>query len=215
MVAGWAAVHGLDDWRREAVGRRKAELAEEVLAQFYRAKDILTWARFPDRAHGERTSDTGKNAQLRLAASAPIERLTQESQLFSELQASRYRFMAYFGEEAAKPFADLGAIHAEIVTAAGELVRTFDDNAEAADPSRRDAWETTIGWGGADLDALARRLNEAVAEIERTCRPLIDEGATRKKTGLLPRRWARRRPIPGPRQPPVPVQGARISDSRR
>jgi hypothetical protein len=186
IVAGWAAVRGLDDWRREAVGRRKAELAEEVLAQFYRAKDILTWARFPDRAHGERTSDASRNAQLRLAASAPIERLIQESQLFSELQASRYRFMAYFGEAAARPFADLGAIHSEIVTSAGELVRTFDDNAETPDPARRDAWETTVGWGGEDLDTLARRLDEAVAEIERTCRPLIDEGGTRRRKGLLP-----------------------------
>lgn len=95
--------------------------------------------------------------------------------------------MAHFGEEAARPFTDLGAIHAQIVTAAGQLVRTFDDNAEAADPSRRDAWETAIGWGGADFDALARRLDEAVAQIERTCRPLIGEGATRKKTALLPR----------------------------
>jgi broad specificity phosphatase PhoE len=186
IVAGWAAVRGLDDWRREAVGRRKAELAEEVLAQFYRAKDILTWARFPDRAHGERTSDASRNAQLRLAASAPIERLVQESQLFSELQASRYRFMAYFGEAAARPFADLGAIHSEIVTSAGELVRTFDDNAEPPDPARRDAWETTVGWGGEDLDTLARRLDEAVAEIERTCRPLIDEGGTHRRKGLLP-----------------------------
>ena len=187
IVAGWAALRGLDDWHREVVGRRRAELAEEVLAQFYRAKDVLTWARFPDRAHGQRTPDAAGNAQLRLAASAPIERLTQESQLFSELQASRYRFMAHFGEDATKPFEELGAIHNEIVTSAGELVRTFDENAEASDPARRDAWKNAIGWGGPDLDALARRLDEAVAEIERTCRPLIDEGATRRRTRLLPR----------------------------
>lgn len=187
FAASWAALRGLDDWRREVVGRRKAELAEEVLAQFYRAKDVLTWARLPDRAHGERTPDAARNAQFRLAASAPIERLTQESQLFSELQASRYRFMAFFGEEATKPFADLAAIHGEIVSSAGELVRTFDENAAAPDPARRDAWESAIGWGGAELDGLARRLDQAVGEIERTCRPLIDEGETRRRSGLLPR----------------------------
>jgi len=42
VLAGWAALRSLDAWRRETVGRRKAELAEEVLAQFYRARDILT-----------------------------------------------------------------------------------------------------------------------------------------------------------------------------
>lgn len=34
FVAGWAAVRGVDAWRSEIVGRRKAELAEDVLAQF-------------------------------------------------------------------------------------------------------------------------------------------------------------------------------------
>lgn len=38
LVAGWAAVRGVDAWRSELVGRRKAELAAEVLAQFYRAR---------------------------------------------------------------------------------------------------------------------------------------------------------------------------------
>ena len=32
VVAGWAGVRGLNAWRTEMVGRRKTELAEEVLA---------------------------------------------------------------------------------------------------------------------------------------------------------------------------------------
>lgn len=28
LVAGWAAIRGVDAWRSELVGRRKAELAE-------------------------------------------------------------------------------------------------------------------------------------------------------------------------------------------
>ncbi len=47
VVAGWAGVRGLNAWRTEMVGRRKTDLAEEVLAGFYRARDVLTWARFP------------------------------------------------------------------------------------------------------------------------------------------------------------------------
>jgi hypothetical protein len=179
VAAGWAAIQGLGAWRREIVGRRKAELAEEVLAQFYRAKDILTWARFPDTAREGGTAagpEGERNTQLRAAASAPVEKLTQASQLFSELQASRYRFMAYFGEEAARPFAELGAIHNEIVTAANRLVRTFDKAASPPDTARRDAWEGTIGWRDKNGDPLACRLDRAVSAIERTCRPLIDEG---------------------------------------
>lgn len=44
-VAGWAGLRGVDAWRAEVVGRRKAELPEEVLTQFYRARDVLIWAR--------------------------------------------------------------------------------------------------------------------------------------------------------------------------
>jgi hypothetical protein len=45
LLAAWAGLRGLDAWRRETVGRRKAEIAKEVLAQFYRARDALNWAR--------------------------------------------------------------------------------------------------------------------------------------------------------------------------
>jgi hypothetical protein len=61
--------------------------------------------------------------------SAPVERLTKESQVFSELQASRYRFMAYFGEEASRPSEEITAIHGEIVRWAGLLIRTVADTA--------------------------------------------------------------------------------------
>lgn len=84
LIAGWAAVRGVDAWRSEIVGRRKAELAEDVLAQFYRARDVLIWARLPDRPI-ESASD-GEDPDLRHRSHAsPIERLAHESALFSEL----------------------------------------------------------------------------------------------------------------------------------
>ena len=164
MVAGWAALRGLDAWRLETVGRRKAELAEEVLAQFYRARDLMTWARFPDEGEAEG------------GASQPVERLARESELFSELQASRYRFMAYFGEEAAKPFDELRRMHKEVLQAADSLARA-DQPGERASTADRAAWNATIGRGSAlQQDELAARLDRTIREIERICRPLIDEG---------------------------------------
>ena len=35
------AARGLNKWRAEAIGKRKADLAEEVLADFYQARDII------------------------------------------------------------------------------------------------------------------------------------------------------------------------------
>lgn len=168
-VAGWAAVRGLGAWRAETVGRRKAELAEEVLAQFYRARDQMTWARFP--GNGTLTPTEA------LGSSAPVERLARESQLFSELQASRYRFMAYFGEEAAKPFDELRKVHREVLDAADSLARADCQPGDGASHSERAAWSAAIGRGPASQeDQLAARLDRTIREIERVCRPLIDEG---------------------------------------
>jgi len=182
-VAGWAAVRGLGAWRAETVGRRKAELAEEVLAQFYRARDLMTWARFP--------GDGGLAPTEAAGSGAPVERLARESQLFSELQASRYRFMAYFGEEAAKPFDELRKIHKEVLDAADSLARA-DQPGDGASHADRAAWSAAIGRGAASQeDELAARLDRAIHEIERICRPLIDEGRRAGFFTALPRRRKR------------------------
>lgn len=194
VLAGIAALRGLNAWRLETVGRRKAELAELVLAQFYRARDILTWARFPvgqspaavgaprtaaDAATGE-TADDNENRRLY----TPVERLAQESQIFSELQASRYRFMAYFGEDSSRPFDELRALQGEVVAAAGKLVRAQGKPETHDTRQNRSRWESTIGWGGAAEDHISHRLERAVREIEAVCRPLIDERAQTPR--LLP-----------------------------
>lgn len=171
LVAGWAAIRGVDAWRAEVVGRRKAELAEEVLTQFYRARDVLIWARLPDRPLDVVEEDQDRDRRHQ-SHSSPIERLAQESTLFSELQASRYRFMAYFGEPSAHPFEQMRAIHGEVMSSAQSLIRDADQNASDAE---RDRWEDAIGWVDEKDDVLADRLAETIAQVERICCPLIDD----------------------------------------
>jgi hypothetical protein len=102
---------------------------------------------------------------------APIERLNQASQVFSELQASRYRFMAYFGEEAARPFEDLRKLHNDVIEASSRLIRGQGMAPSTGDAADRD----TIGWGAHESDQFADRLGRALRAIERICRPLIEE----------------------------------------
>jgi hypothetical protein len=176
-LGGWAALRGVNAWRVEAVGRRKAELAEEALAQFYRARDAVIWARLPAEGAGTEVSaiDGADSAAMGAAMAAPIERLNQASQVFSELQASRYRFMAYFGEDGARPFDDLRKVHNDVVDAAGRLIRARGKPGSPSDAADQDAWRSTIGWGPHEQDQLAERLDRAVHAIERICRPLIEE----------------------------------------
>jgi hypothetical protein len=188
VLAGIAALAGLNAWRRETVGRRKAELAEEVLAQFYHARDILTWARFPVGpapallgAPGPVAGETAEDASEKRRMYAPVERLAQESQIFSELQATRYRFMAYFGEESSRPFDELRALQSEVVIAADKLVRAQGKPETQDIRQSRGHLESAIGWGAAAEDRIAHRLERAVREIEAVCRPLIDERARAAK----------------------------------
>lgn len=176
LVAGWAAVRGLGAWRSELVGRRKTELAEEVLAQFYRARDVLTWARTPAIGGGNARAEGTPGVSRNQALSAPIERVTDESELFSQLHANRYRFVAYFGESAASAFEEIRSVHAEVVAAAGELVRENGNPAAKADGgARRETWEGTIGWGLRKDDQIPARVDDAVRKIEHICLPLIQD----------------------------------------
>lgn len=191
ILAGVAALRGLDAWRRETVGRRKAELAEEVLAQFYRARDILTWARFPveqpreDGKSAPIAAESASDAREKQRMYAPVARLAQESEIFSDLQASRYRFMAYFGEEAAEPFEELRRLQGEVVAAAGKLIRAQGKPESVESRRDRGGWESAIGWGAEAEDHIAHRLARAVRDIEMVCRPLIDERPAE-------RRWPQR-----------------------
>ncbi len=189
VVAGWAGVRGLNAWRTEMVGRRKTELAEEVLAGFYRARDILTWARFPasDDSHDGEVDRPGVGPEDedvdRSKIFTPVDRLTKESQVFSELQASRYRFMAYFGEEAARPFEEIRAIHSEVIDSAHNLIRTYGQEPTDSEEARRNQWEAAIGWGEGDRDTFRKRLDLTVKAVEQTCRPLIEERHKTRRNG--------------------------------
>ena len=173
LVGGWAALRGLGAWRSELVGRRKTELAEEVLAQFYQASDVLIWARTPAVGQGAGPERTARSDDWNEALSATIERITDESELFSQLHANRYRFIAYLGEAASSAFEEVRSVHTEIVAAAGELMR---DNLAEDREARREIWKGAIGWGQRENDLIPARLDNAVRQIEQVCLPLIQGG---------------------------------------
>lgn len=176
---------GLDKWRRETIGKRKVELAEEVLASFYEARDIITWARFPGSVGSEgstRPREPGESeddARRKDSYYVTPERLNKKAEFFAQLQARKYRFAVMFGKDKAKPFDDVHEIKSKVIVSAHMLIRTHrqgGDPVETAQLSknRRD-WEDTVGWGVSEEDAIARRLDGVIENVEKSCRPIIDE----------------------------------------
>lgn len=53
FIASVVAIYGINAWRREFRGKRQMELAEEVLALFYQARDVIKYTRTPMTIRGE------------------------------------------------------------------------------------------------------------------------------------------------------------------
>lgn len=178
------SIQSLNKWRAETIGKRKAELAEDVLADFYEARDIINAARSPGGfghegatrmpANWESEEDTRTlNSYFRT-----IERLRNKETFFAKLDARRYRFVAHFGHEAAQAYDDLSKIHRQIVVAVQSLISTYQHRDQGSLPHNRKLWEATIGWVSAEQDRIPAQLDALVQEIERICRPAIQESAT-------------------------------------
>lgn len=142
IVAAGTAIYGVSAWRREHIGKRKAELAEETLANFYHATDAIKMMRSPGTYTDEGTSrkaPPGESAEERKAmdrAHVLLERYNSNADLFSRLRAARYRFIALFGRPAAKPFEDLNAVVLDLVLAAQMLGDLWAERSERRAPQR-------------------------------------------------------------------------------
>jgi len=178
---------GLNTWRRETIGKRKAELAEAILSDFYEAYDIIADARFPSGADGEGEGKTRERAEDEAPEDShdldsyyrAIERLNRKSELFAQLHARRYRYQAMFGLATAHPFVELFKIREEIFFASRQLILYYNKEGTSALPKRREEWIATLG-----LDynhgPMNERLDALVKAVEETCRPVISE-----KSGAL------------------------------
>lgn len=159
----------LADWKR------RTELAEQILAHFYKARDIFVAARHPAAFGGEgetrpdRDKDNEAVRHHHDAIYAPFERLTKERDFFSEMQARRFRFTAVFGNEAAEAF----QVFVRNYNRIGIAVRALIHDREHLTPDMRTKFEGMIGWTMDENDPVQLELDQAVNTIEGTCRPVL------------------------------------------
>ena len=85
ILAALFAIYGFDAWRREHIGKRRIELAEDVLSLFYQASDAIDQMRNPFGFDGEGSSrkplekEYPKHKQALDAAYVLIERYGRHS----------------------------------------------------------------------------------------------------------------------------------------
>lgn len=103
--AAWQGVRSLTAWRVEATGRRRIELAEDVLSGFYQIRAIIHDARAPFVRSGEMQPEEGVAEEVATnSVYAPRRRLRRHLSFITEFRAKRYRFAAIFDPESTGPF---------------------------------------------------------------------------------------------------------------
>lgn len=190
IIGTCIAVYGIDSWRREHRGRRQLQLAEDVLASFYEARDVINYMRHPfsfssETEEIERAENENDAAyQARKNASVVFKRYNNNSELFSRIHATRYRFMALIGKEQAQPFDELRKIVNEIHAAAQALSRLWPRDYFRTEEQRErhqkliDENEAVFWEGLKEPDPINARLEELVDQIETTCKGILSGKGT-------------------------------------
>ena len=192
IIACWSAIYGIDSWRREHRGKKQADLAEEVLSLFYEAKDAVAHIRSPMSYESEGTTrkqgenETPEQKKAYDQAYVALERLNLHIELLNKIHSLRYRFMAQFGKDAAKPFDDLRRIIHKIQVSSRMLAQLW---ARQHSRSRTEQQEEKyfksiqkhedVFWEGLEEDdPIKPRLNKCVEDIEKTCRDILTAKGT-------------------------------------
>jgi len=190
LIGIWVAIYGIDSWRREHKGKRQIELAEETLALFYEARDVIAYIRSifsyssetEDIARGE--NETDERYEARKRASIVFKRYNANQELFNKIHAMRYRFMAQIGKEKAEPFDELRKIVNEILVSARMLSQLWSRHHFRTQEQEDKHYESierheAIFYQGIDEeDPIIPRLNKLISEIEITCNAIISGKGT-------------------------------------
>ena len=170
---------GLNTLRKQLIGKRKIELAEEVLTLSYTLQYAIKSARYPGSYSSEGTEREGRDQEPEAQRNrndsyyAPISRLSQHSEEFSRLLSSSMRFRAYYGEQGQESLAAFNIVRNKIYGAVGMLINKSQE--ERVSSKLIEKWHNTI-WDMStedEPDEINLQINDAVAEIERICRPIL------------------------------------------
>lgn len=190
IIAAWSVIIGVNAWRREYVGKRKLELAEEVLSLFYKSRDVIRAIRNPGSSIGEGSTrnaspnETPEEKRIYDQAYVTHERYAKQSELFSKLYSMRYRYMAMFGRDSAKPFDDLAMVIAEILSAADTVVYYWRDQLFQSESESREQrqvrldkirqYESIIWKMNPEKDSITPRIEQIVSQIEAKTHPILE-----------------------------------------
>jgi len=184
IIVSLTAIYGIISWRREHLGKRKIDLAEEVLCSIYEIKDVIKYIRnpisFPDVSSTRKRAEyeTEKQSKFLDNAYVVFERYNKHKNVFSNFYKLKYRYMANFGKNSEEPFVIIGKASNNIFFAArmlgqvywkdqdgrGMSDKEFENHRKKLEKFERIFWEEN------DKDDINRKVDEAISICESICK---------------------------------------------
>lgn len=190
ISACWAIISGVGAWKREFIGKRKIELAEETLAAFFEIKDAISFIRNPwssgkegstrNRAANERDAES----QLLDRGYIVFERYESKKDIFVRFNTLKHKFMAMFGTGTENIFKDTNQTLNSIFASANMLATHYwqrqgrvqmeaDEFQKHLDEMHR---HEGIFWDRYnENDEIRNQLAATQQELERVIKPCFEE----------------------------------------
>ncbi|MGD0383316.1 MAG: hypothetical protein ABSA77_07350 [Thermoguttaceae bacterium] len=187
IIASGVAIYGINAWKREYIGKKRLELAEEVLETFFAIKDAIEHVRLPLAWSSEGTTrdkspnETEEDTNILNQAHIVFERFDKYRETFSRFAALKYHFMVVFGKEQESIFKDIFGIRSDLLSASRMLISDWKNGKGGMNDTNRiliKKWESAnrIHRGKKDsiqdnIEAVQKKLEEIAASCltETTC----------------------------------------------
>jgi hypothetical protein len=190
IIGALTLISGIRAWKREYIGKRKVELAEDTLMLFYQARDAIRDIRNPfgrvDEGSSRKIADNETEDETKLLNQAyvVIERYNKHEDVFNKLQSTRYRFMARFGRENEASFIELNTVLNDIFLAArmlgtyywqrqGRVPMSGDDFKKHLDEMYK--YEAIFWFMGEKRDEIGPRVEKIISQIEIITKDVLSE----------------------------------------
>jgi len=174
LIAACLGIYAVNAWKRDYLGKRRIELAEQILSQFYQARKAIEDVRMSislSNEAAERTppaNETSFQKGLRDASYVSWKRLGYHSELFAKIYASRFECMVRFPAKVG-PFDELNNILAKIRVGSRMLSQYAkfsrdEPSSESVHDGIESAYATIWDSYGED-DAINRRLDALIISV--------------------------------------------------
>ena len=191
IIACWVAIIGINAWRREFIGKRRIELAEEVLGAFFAVKDAVDYIRSPVSHSDEGSTrqkqnyETSEETKILNRAFIVFERYGKQKDVFNRFAVLKYRFMASFGEDKESMFDKTTQILNRILVASEALGTYWQHESDARNDEIKqkhmNECESIIYKRYWD-DPLQKDIEDVQAKLEEATSPCFSEPTCWEKT---------------------------------